>query len=65
MGAPAANMQWSFSFGNGFQGTDLTQNDLFVMVYAPNTQSGGQVRCTNAVTCCIKAGGTMSGGRCI
>jgi hypothetical protein len=26
--------QWSFSFGNGFQGTDVRQNDLYVMVYA-------------------------------
>ncbi|HXR13254.1 MAG TPA: hypothetical protein VN740_01260 [Solirubrobacteraceae bacterium] len=29
------NQQWSFSFGNGFLGTDLTQNSLYVMVYYP------------------------------
>ena len=26
---------WSFSFGNGFAGTDLTQNNLYVMVHYP------------------------------
>jgi hypothetical protein len=30
---PAPNFQWSFSFGGGFQGTDLLQNDLYVTVY--------------------------------
>ena len=33
---PAPNFAWSFSFGNGFQGTDLQKNDLYVMVYAPD-----------------------------
>lgn len=28
--------QWSFSFGNGYLGTDLTSNDLYVMVYYPS-----------------------------
>ena len=28
--------QWSFSFGNGFLGTDLLANSLYVMVYYPN-----------------------------
>ena len=32
---PAPNFSWSFSWGNGFQGTDLLQNDMYVMVYAP------------------------------
>jgi hypothetical protein len=32
---PAPNFEWSFSFGNGFQGTDLMVNDLYVMVYFP------------------------------
>lgn len=32
---PAPNFGWSFSFGNGFQGTDLMVNDLYVMVYFP------------------------------
>jgi len=36
-GAPAApGFQWSFSFGNGFQGTDAVGNHLYVMVYAPD-----------------------------
>jgi hypothetical protein len=36
-GAPAApGFQWSFSFGNGFQGTDVISNSLYVMVYAPD-----------------------------
>ena len=30
------NRQWSFSFGNGYQGTDVTQNALYVEVYYPN-----------------------------
>ena len=36
-GAPAApGFEWSFSFGNGFQGTDVIGNTLYVMVYAPD-----------------------------
>jgi len=35
-GAPSPGFAWSFSFGNGFQGTDLTQNNLYVMVYYPS-----------------------------
>ena len=36
-GEPAApGFQWSFSFGNGFQGTDVIGNTLYVMVYAPD-----------------------------
>lgn len=34
-GAPAKGFQWSFSFENGFQGTDRTQNELYVIVYYP------------------------------
>ena len=30
---PANGFEWSFSLGNGFQGTDVLRNDLFVMVY--------------------------------
>ncbi len=37
-GAPAQDFQWSFSFGNGFQGTDVVQNNLYVMVYYPDRQ---------------------------
>ena len=36
-GDPAApGFQWSFSFGNGFQGTDVVGNSLYVMAYAPD-----------------------------
>ena len=30
---PVAGFEWSFSFGNGFQGTDVLKNDLYVAVY--------------------------------
>jgi hypothetical protein len=41
-GDPAApGFEWSFSFGNGFQGTDVVGNSLYVMVYAPD---GGTTR---------------------
>jgi hypothetical protein len=30
---PAARFEWNFSFGNGFEGTNLVGNDLYVMVY--------------------------------
>lgn len=33
---PAPDFAWSFSFGNGFEGTDLQKNDLYVMVYSPD-----------------------------
>jgi len=33
---PVPNFEWSFSFGNGFQGTDLMVNDLYAMVYYPD-----------------------------
>ena len=33
---PAPNFEFSFSFGNGFQGTDLQINDLYVLVYYPD-----------------------------
>ncbi len=39
VGAPAPRFAWSFSFGNGFQGTDLTRNNLYVMVYHPGKPS--------------------------
>jgi hypothetical protein len=35
VGEPVPNQEWSFSFGNGFRGTDLLQNELYVMVYYP------------------------------
>jgi hypothetical protein len=30
---PAPNFEWSFSFGSGFEGTDLLVNDLYVTAY--------------------------------
>ena len=30
---PAPNFEWSFSFGSGFEGTDLLANDLYVTAY--------------------------------
>ncbi|HEX7139714.1 MAG TPA: hypothetical protein VF219_17815, partial [Vicinamibacterales bacterium] len=41
---PAPNFEWSFSFGNGFQGTDLVANDLYVMVYYPDPPAGARHR---------------------
>jgi hypothetical protein len=36
---PADGFAWNFSFGNGFQGTNLVGNNLFVMVYYPGTRN--------------------------
>ena len=30
---PVSGFEWTFSFGNGFQGTDVLKNNFFVMVY--------------------------------
>jgi hypothetical protein len=30
---PVSGFEWSFSFGNGFQGTDVLKNSLFATVY--------------------------------
>jgi hypothetical protein len=34
-GGPAPNFEWSFSFGNGFQGTNLLADELYVTAYFP------------------------------
>ncbi len=34
---PADGFEWNFSFGNGFQGTNLLGNNLYVIVYYPGT----------------------------
>lgn len=39
-GAPSTGYQWSFSMGNGFQGTDLLSKELYVMVYYLNPAPG-------------------------
>jgi len=36
---PAPNFEWSYSFGSGFQGTDLLANSLFVTAYFVGTRS--------------------------
>jgi hypothetical protein len=33
----ADRFAWNFSFGNGFEGTNLVGNDLYVMVYYPGS----------------------------
>jgi hypothetical protein len=35
---PVPGFEWSFSFGAGFQGTDLLKNDLYVMIYYPGAR---------------------------
>lgn len=43
---PAApNFQFSFSFGNGFQGTDFLKNDLYLMVYYPGPPPATSPKC--------------------
>jgi hypothetical protein len=55
--SPVDGQGWSFSFGNGFLGTDLVQNDLYVMVYYPTPATPpvkphpGCGKNGNAVTC--------------
>jgi hypothetical protein len=34
---PAERFEWNFSFGNGFEGTNLLENDLYVIVYHAGT----------------------------
>jgi hypothetical protein len=36
---PADGFAWNFSFGNGFQGTNLVANNLYVMVYYPGARN--------------------------
>lgn len=35
----APNFEWSFSFGNGFEGMDLLRNDLYVTAYFVGSRS--------------------------
>ncbi len=37
---PVSNMAWSFSFGNGFEGTDVFANDLYVTAYFAGSPGG-------------------------
>jgi hypothetical protein len=34
---PSDGFEWNFSFGNGFEGTNLVANDLYVIVYYPDS----------------------------
>jgi uncharacterized protein (TIGR03437 family) len=36
---PAPNFEWSFSFGSGFEGTDLLHNELYVTAYFVGTRA--------------------------
>ena len=36
---PAPNFEWSYSFGSGFQGTDLLANTLYVTAYFPSART--------------------------
>jgi uncharacterized protein (TIGR03437 family) len=43
---PALNMEWSFTFGSGFEGTDNLPNELYATAYfpgAPSTASGPEI----------------------
>jgi hypothetical protein len=42
LSGPADGFEWNFSFGNGFQGTNLVANHLFVMVYYPDAPAALQ-----------------------
>ena len=37
-GGPSDGFEWNFSFGNGFEGTNLLGNNLYVIVYYPGTK---------------------------
>ena len=41
---PADGFEWNFSFGNGFQGTNLVGNCPYVMVYYPDISAVQQAR---------------------
>jgi len=69
---PTEGMAWSFSFGNGFEGTDKFDNALFVTVYYPeqtNEPPGPKpphrTQCQTPAMCCTMHGGVWSGGRCM
>jgi hypothetical protein len=44
---PATGFGWSFSFGNGFQGTDVKRNSLYVMVYYPEDPGSALIDAIN------------------
>ncbi len=62
--APAGSqqMQWTFNFDDGFQGTAETTQQFFVMVYFPLPSAAPP--CLNPMICCVNAGGSWSNGHC-
>jgi len=38
---PATGFEWSFSFGNGFLGTDILENEFYVTAYFVGSRSAG------------------------
>ncbi len=44
---PVANQEWSYSFGSGFQGTDLLANSLFVTAYFVGNRSSAPAQSPN------------------
>ena len=65
-----ANMAESYSFGNGFLGTDEQINYLYVTAYYPDAESappppGPQPgKCSTPQQCCLLHGGIWSAGKC-
>ena len=71
---PAPNFEWSFSFGSGFEGTDLLANDLYVTAYfvgssslsISNTQlgfyyvTGGALPASQTIGVSNTGGGTLA-----
>ena len=55
-------MQWTFNFDDGFQGTAETIQQFFVMVYFPLPSAAPP--CLNPMVCCVDAGGSWSNGHC-
>ncbi len=41
---PSDGFEWNFSFGNGFEGTNLLANNLYVMVYYPGSSANTPTR---------------------
>jgi hypothetical protein len=59
--ADSQQMQWTFNFDDGFQGTAATSQEFFLMVYFPAPPPPA---CSNPMACGIQAGGYWSDGQC-
>jgi hypothetical protein len=71
--APQTDMEWSFNFDSGFQGTDegcqfgtpkRQCKKFFVTVYYPGP-TDPMLKCTTKVCACGQAGGTWTGTQCL